>query len=163
MFQRIQSVFLILAILISFAVFFFPLATFSVVGHTFDIFITGVKNLDADSPLDFKINMIFHLVIWIVIIIAIIATLFLYKNRLLQMKLNRFILMLNIIFIVLVFMFTDNIKKQFVKTLTIDYESVEVTFGTATIIPLVVLVLIFLAGKFIKKDEMLVRSADRLR
>lgn len=163
MIQRIQSLFLIFAVLSSVMVFFFPLAHFSVVGFSFDLFITGVKNMVADSPLDFEVNMILHLVVLIFLIALSVITIFLYKNRVLQMRLCRFGMMLNVVLVVLIFMFSDTVKKSFVSDLNLHAEEVAVSFGPGSILPLVALVFLFLASKFIKKDEDLVRAADRLR
>ncbi len=163
MLQRIQTLFLLLALLTSAVIFFLPLAHFSVVGFSFDLYISGVRNLKADAPLDFEVNMILHITVLIALIVLSGLTIFLYKNRPLQMKLCRFGMMLNIVFIVLIFMFSDTVKKGFLSTLSLYDGDVAVQFGPGSIMPLIALIFLFLANKFIKKDEMLVRAADRLR
>ena len=122
MIQRIQSLFLLLAALIGITVFFFPIYFLSVKGFSYDIFMTSVKNVHADIPPSFKINMVFPLVIIIVLIIISICTIFLYKKRTLQMKLCRFGLITNIVFVVLIFMFADSIKSKFVAELFLKPE-----------------------------------------
>jgi len=163
MLQRIQTVFLAIAALLCISMFFLPLASFSVGGINFDMYVYGIRNLTENVFLDFKINMILHLVLNIVITFFLILIIFLYKNRVLQIRLSRFCLMLNIVFISIIFLFADIIKKSFVKSIGIGPEEILVKFGMGSIIPLLILVFILLGIKFISKDENLVRSANRLR
>jgi len=163
MIQRIQSLFLILIAILGIAIFFFPLVHFSVVSYTFDLFITGIKNLDTANPFSFSINMVFHLIILIALIITAIGTIFLYKRRDLQIKLCKFGMMLNIVFVFLIYMFADSIKSKFVAKVVMVPEFVMVNFKVGSFLPLIMLVLFFLAIRFIKKDDELIKSADRLR
>ena len=163
MIQRIQSVFLILIAMIGISIFFLPLVHFSVVTYSFDIFVTGIKNLDSANPFSFSISMMFHMIILIVLILTAIGTIFLYKRRDLQIKLCKFGMMVNIVFVFLIYMFADNIKSKFVAKLALVPEFVVVNFKIGSILPLIMLVLFILAIRFIKKDDELVKSADRLR
>jgi len=163
MLQRIQTVFLILAALLGISIFLFPLTTFTVKDCTFDIFITGCKNIASACPYVFQIKTYFHMIILILIILLCISTIFLYKKRNLQMRLCRFVIMSNIVFVFLVFMFADTIKNRFIKDYGILPDDITASFKLGSIIPLVMIVLLFLANHFIKKDENLIKSADRLR
>ncbi len=162
MIQRIQTLFLILAVLSSAAIFFLPLAHFSASTFSFDLFITGVKTVEGTSPIDE--NMLLHMGILVVLILLSIIAISLYKNRPLQMKLCRFGMMLNIVFIVLIFMFSDVIKKKIMEaSMTSFMDGVIVQFGPGSIMPLITLIFLLLANRFINKDERLIRAADRLR
>lgn len=163
MIQRIQTVFLAVAALLGIAVFLFPLASFSVKGFTFDLFVTGYKNLSPDCPFVFKINTIFHLIFLVVLILLSVSIIFLYKRRDLQMRLCRFGMMASMVFVFLIFMFADTIKNRFVKDFGVVENDILVKFGIGSILPLVMIVMFFLANRFIKKDDNLVKSADRLR
>jgi len=163
MLQRIQSVFLSLAVLLGLALFLFPLASFGIKDCSFDLFITGTRHLNADCPFVFEIKTILHLVIHIALIAISLVTLLLYKNRPLQMRLCRIGIMGNVVFVFLIFMFSDTIKKSFVSGYGVQADNIFVNFKLGSILPLVVIVLYFLANRFIKKDELLVKSADRLR
>lgn len=163
MLQRIQSIFLALATVLGLAVFFFPLASIGIKDCTFDLFITGARHISTDCPYVFEIKTILHLIIHIALIAISLITLFLYKNRPLQMRLCRIGIMGNVVFVFLIFMFSDTIKKSFVSGYGVNADSVFVDFKLGSVLPLVIIVLYFLANWFIKKDERLVKSADRLR
>ena len=163
MIQRIQSLFLLLAALIGITVIFFPIYYLSVNGFAYDIYMTSIKNLHADIPPTFKINMVFHFIILISLIIISVGSIFFYKKRVLQMRLCRFGLIVNIVFVILLFMFADTIKNKFITELFLKPEQITIAFKAGSILPLIMVVLFFLAGLFIGKDEKLIRSADRLR
>lgn len=163
MIQRIQTVFLALATLVGIAVFFFPLAAFSVKGFTFDLFITGYKNMSPDMPYVFKIGTVFHMIYLIVLILLNIGIILLYKKRYLQLRLCRFNMMAILVFVFLIFMYADIIKDRFVSDFGIVEQDILVSFRVGSVLPLIMVVLVFLASRYIKKDEDLVKSADRLR
>ena len=85
-------------------------------------------------------------------IISIVA-IFLYKNRQLQAVINRLNLMLNLILLG-VFVY---------RALTMSGATAVAEKGIGMFIPILSIVLIVLANKAIRKDEQLVKSADRLR
>ncbi len=85
-------------------------------------------------------------------IISIVA-IFLYKNRQLQTVINRLNLMLNLILLG-VFVY---------RALTMSGATAVAEKGIGMFIPILSIVLIVLANKAIRKDEQLVKSADRLR
>jgi len=163
MLQRIQTVFLILATLLGIAVFLFPLTSFTIKDCTFDLFITGCKNIDAACPYVFQIKTYFHMIILIAVILLCIGTIFLYKKRTLQMRLCRFVIMADVVFIFLIFMFADTIKNRFIKDYGILPDDIIIDFKFGSIIPIIMIVFLFLANRYIKKDENLIKSADRLR
>ncbi|OPZ97571.1 MAG: hypothetical protein BWY70_01458 [Bacteroidetes bacterium ADurb.Bin408] len=163
MFQRIQSIFLALAAALGIAVFFFPLVSIAIKDCSFDLYITGTKHLNTDCPYVFEIKTILHLIIHIALIALSLITLLLFKNRPLQMRLCRIGIMANVVFVFLVFMFSDTIKKSFIAGYGVQADSIVFNFKLGSVLPLIVIVLYFLANRFIKKDELLVKSADRLR
>jgi len=171
MLQRIQTLFLVLAAIVSIVVFFLPLATFSVSGQSltagsffyeFDIFILGVKNMQGTYPENISgiVNMLMYIILLAAIVILTVSTIFAYKNRVLQMKLCRFNLILNIVFVVLILYLPGTLEQ---KLTTMQVDLVLVNYKVGVFLQLAVVVLVFLANKFIKKDENLVRAADRLR
>lgn len=81
-----------------------------------------------------------------------LATIFGYKNRRTQVVMNR----LNII---LTFVLIGLIMAGFLG----EPEHVEANIGMGMIMPLMNVVFLVLANRGIQKDELLVRSADRLR
>lgn len=152
MIQRIQSVFLLLVALCMLTTLFFPvwssgdMETSSFISLTpWDLRINGdVKNFPYAFIGILAVNSI---------IVAIIE-LFQYKKRLLQMKLGA----LNSLFMA----GTMILSVVFYNQLTDEY-SVEGDFGLALFLPAAAMIFNVLANRFIRKDEKLVRSADRIR
>ena len=150
MIQRIQSVYLLLIFIGSVCIFFFPLANY--VDYQFSIL--GAEKLVSEPLLILKLNTI--PLIGIISIIGSLSfiTIFSYKKRALQIKLTRLILFLNVIFIAIIFIYTDIIEKKIHNTSQ---------YSLGSYIPLVTLILAFLTVRAIRKDEELIKSADRLR
>jgi amino acid permease len=89
-----------------------------------------------------------------IILILSLVTIFLYKKRKQQMKLASLLLVLSALLIGNLFVF------HFVK----DQSSADVVnYKIASFFPIINCILAFAARHFIKKDEELVRSADRIR
>jgi hypothetical protein len=91
------------------------------------------------------------------ILIGIIAvlhlvTIFLYKKRILQIRILAFTIILMLGLFGLFFYFTYA-----------SFEEVKVAFKVAVALPLVCVILDWLAIRAIGKDEALVRSLDRIR
>lgn len=160
MLQRIQSVFMFVVVLSGILLFLFPLAAyFSELGY-YKFYLFTIKDMVHDpfgqstSPL-FSLWFTMPLLVLQVAIVALATvTIFKFKSRLLQIKLNRLNIFLNVILVGGIFMFS---------TLIEDTVSARPDYGIANILPLISIIALFLANNFIRKDERLVRSADRLR
>ncbi len=157
MIQRIQTIFLILALISGALLFYFPLAQFY---HEFfgnyKLFVTELKSMDPDP----KITTSFWFVspLWLMAgatVILSLVSIFLYKNRLSQLRLVSFNILLNISLVVLVFIiYSDKITKL---------TQIEPSYQIGIFLPLISVVFLVLANRFIRKDETLVKSTDRLR
>lgn len=94
-------------------------------------------------------------------IIALVA-IFLYKNRILQMRVVAVGFLLNVIYVFLLFFWAvDGYGKTFAQAL--GGSGLEVSWFVGAYAPLASIVLLILAHRGIKKDEAKVRAADRLR
>lgn len=82
-----------------------------------------------------------------------LGTLFLFKNRKLQMRLNSLNIILNILLI--------GYLAYSVSTLPGGFSDSEK--GIGLLVPFISIVLLFIANRFIQKDEKLVKSVDRFR
>jgi glucan phosphoethanolaminetransferase (alkaline phosphatase superfamily) len=162
MLQRIQSVFMFLAIISGVLIFFFPIATYYAETSYLKYFIYMINDLAKEPFPDMKsphtaYSAIFTLpvsILQVAIIGLLFLTIFKYRSRTLQMKLNRLNVFLNVILIGGIFFASYQLE-------TITGTTAE--YGAGAVFPLVAIVLVFIANYHIKKDEKLVRSADRLR
>jgi hypothetical protein len=146
MIQRIQTIFLVLAAAGIFSVFALPFATTPEAIPTSQFFV------DADYDVQD------HVVMLILFVLAGLLTsgaIFLFNNRPLQTKVTLFGLIANILALVATAVLYLKFSSD---TGTVDPED-----GFGFYLPVAGLIFSFLAMRFIKKDEKLVRSADRLR
>ena len=143
MVQRIQSVYLLLVAALSAALFFVTIYSVETAGTA------------APAVQEFKVpsNTIYLILNSIAGLMALV-TIFLYKNRSMQIRLSNLNMLIICIFIGTVFYFADHSKA--------DASSL-VHYSIGCYFPLIQLVFTFLAMRAIRKDEALVRSADRLR
>ncbi len=157
MIQRIQTIFLVLALISGALVFYFPLADFyhELYGN-YKLFATELKSMDPDPKMTTSIW--FNSPLWLTAGASLILTLtsiFLYKNRRTQLRLVAFNILLNVSFVVLVFIiYSSKITKL---------TQIEPSYQLGIFFPLISLVFLILANRFIRKDEELVKSTDRLR
>ncbi len=154
MIQRIQTIYLMLAVAAIAAMPFLPLA--EIKGYS-DEFILDAKGI-------YKINGEYlqsAIAISLLIALEIFFTLFIvfqYKKRNRQMMLGKLNLLILTILIAVVFFYAD-----YAKTLTGLPKDTLVNYQFACILPVISIILNYLAIRAIKKDEDLVRAADRLR
>ncbi len=156
MIQRIQTVFLLLVIIVQAALFFTPLAIFISDMSYYKLFLTEMKNMTPDTNMDMSRMIAMPLTIMNSVIIIIAGlSIFKFKNRVLQMRLNRFNILLIIILVVgILFGYPQWMVNKAGAVVTYDY---------GAYLPLISIIFLFLANIYINKDEKLVRSADRLR
>jgi hypothetical protein len=143
MIQRIQTIYLFLAAVISGGlIFIFNLwNTLKEQIFVLDLFSKELLTLKV-IPFMFIASSILSLV-----------TIFLYKDRKLQFVIGRIIILINLILLGLLIYLS----------LTLSGETIVSEKGIGMFLPILVVLLIVLANKAIKKDEDLVKSVDRLR
>lgn len=137
--QRIQSIYLLIAAVLGAALFAFPFATAPVQQE--GMLVDGAFDVNDHTGL---------IVLTVLVIILSFVTIFLYNNRVLQMNLGK----LNIVLLLGLIGLAGYVFSTI---------SVATSLGLGLVVPILVLILVFLANKNIQKDEKLVRSADRLR
>jgi len=156
MIQRKQTLFLILAALCGVALFFFPLVSFYSELSAFKLYVYDFRNMDPSSDITFGFMTVLPLVVISATIIFLsIFTILKYKNRILQVKLVRFNMLLTIFFVAGVFFLYPLLAEEHI--------SADPEFGMGVYFPIGILLFLYLANIFILKDEKLVRSLDRLR
>ena len=155
MIQRIQTLFLFLVFLIILACFFFPVASF-----WGDLYIVKLGVLGVEEQ--FQYDAVWPNTILLPVVLGLIGflsfvTIFLYKRRMVQMRLIRFALLLNIVYLALVFFYYVPELESITQT-NADYIT-----EPGVYLSIVSVLFLILALRFIRKDEKLIRSADRLR
>ena len=155
MIQRIQSVYLFLVLDFTLLFLFFPLGSIDTGTDSFVIKTWGVSPDSEQIIGDYNnlLGFISLVMAFIVMILTVYITLQ-FKNRVLQIKLGKINILIHMIMVVSAFFYLDTLKKGI---------EVFFSYGVAIIFPLLSMILILMANRAIKKDEELVRSADRLR
>ena len=137
MIQRIQTIYLILALLVTGVLpYLFPLWTMS-----------------DGSEIYFMSNMLYTVLFGLSTTLSLLCILF-YKKRQNQFVMNRLNILLNLILLGLFVYYSLNLSGG---TVMVSEK------GIGMFLPIVAIVLLVLANKAIKKDEDLVKSVDRLR
>ncbi len=149
MIQRIQTLWLLLASVAAVFMFFFPVAELndsnSIMIYTYEtISIGGIDGLLQSG----------YVLAGLIGIIAVLSfiTIFLFKNRTLQMRLCTFISLLDIFTVILIVVFSVN-----------QSENPVITIGLSAILPFVIFILILMARRAVRRDDLLVKAADRIR
>ena len=151
MIQRIQSLYLFLAAVALGLVFFFPLANLS---NTQDLIIFNLSGFSKFSVLE-KVTTLPLMILNAITILLTLDVIREYKKRPLQIRLIRAALMLNLIFIALLyFVYCDHLANMI--KMTVNYE-------IGSVFPLIALIFHVLAMYAINKDERLIKSIDRIR
>jgi hypothetical protein len=154
MIQRIQSIYLFLVALTTSLIYVFPFAEYVKDDQRYNMNIFGLINLSTSEKI---FSIIPVLIIVNITIIVAIASLFMFKNRILQLKLGRLNIFLFLILLGVIFYYSDNAVEALGK------DNVVIFYQLGAMLPIASILFTFLANKAIRKDEELVRSADRIR
>jgi hypothetical protein len=155
MLQRIQSVYLLLVFL--FAVLFavLPLAHFSGDEPMFSLKLITSNSFFNETAFSPVWTVWVLIIVWATNLLITVFMTFQYRKRLVQIKLGKLNMLLHVGLILVTFFFLDGLRNQL--------DSIELTYGAGVLFPVISLIFILMAIKAIKKDEALVRSADRIR
>lgn len=164
MIQRIQTLFLLIAFIATILLFFFPVASITeftqvqseaLATDYYELGVTGfIDPSPASIPQLSKYVFIPLIIIVVMELILIGFTIFRYKNRLHQLKLVKMGVFLNIILVAGIFL---NYPKLFIDS------QIEIEPGMGAYFPLISLIFLVMAYRYILKDEKLIKSVDRLR
>lgn len=158
MIQRVQSIYLALASIAGALTFFLPFAHFyandaEVVEYAmFGVFNVQSQVVEMTGPFAFP-AWVFGAQAALVPLLAI----FMFRNRIAQLRIVRLSFLLNLGFVVYLFFAIDAINVELFK------DSLSVLYHAGFYMPVIGIVFCFLAVRGIKSDEALVKSLDRIR
>ena len=164
MIQRIQSLYLVGATILLLFLFFSPLATFLVGEQVFSFGIMGFSTQSENTESIYITTWPLLVLVTLIILISIVA-IFLYKRRMVQIRLCIFNFVALIGLVGLMAYFVYQVRDAFGTSAqnTPQATAVVCQYSYVDIFPLVAAILTFLAIRRIASDEALVRSTDRLR
>lgn len=154
MWQRIQSLYLGLAIILNLLIHVFSIATIEASGQHYEFTLWGLLSAETSEILYSSYPLLGLNLISVLLSLVII---FMFKKRQLQIKLSQLNLFIQMGFVAALFFLVD----AAIESLNLTDSAVNYELGA--FISLVPLLFIYLAIRSIKKDEALVRAADRIR
>ncbi len=152
MIQRIQTLYLLGALILMTLMFFFPLAELVDSSNLFFFTYRGIPSLTEGEPMLFEAYPI--AILLLLIVLNSLFTIFSYKKRMRQIRLTVFNIFCMLGVVGLVYY---NVNSQLEPMQAIANYSIINAF------PLVSVVLSYLAIRHIGKDEAMIRSMDRIR
>ncbi len=152
MIQRIQSVYLLVATFLLASVFAYPYA--ELLSADGQLFIFNFNGLSIENQDELYFLTVPPIILLVITTLISFTSIFLYKKRIFQMRMNSFNIILMIGYLGLNYYYIQNFSKQL--------DGV-VSYQITAIFPFVAAVLTFLAIRAIGKDEALIRSMDRIR
>lgn len=147
MIQRIQSVYLLISAILIGLLFLLPFAEIAKDGA---IYLFNFKGVLLDGAV--KTNGLVIPVLLVMIIVLNVLAIFSYSNRGKQVKLVWGVILMLVILLVAFVYFTY-----------LAYSGAQIGFKLGAVLPLIAIVLDYLAIRSINKDEALIRSIDRIR
>ncbi len=162
MIQRIQSIFLLIAAIIPIVLLFLPIGYV----NTTDVqYLYNTLVLKVNVPDGVAVIRLYYVALCLVLCSAVsFIALFSYKNRVRQtqiISINMIVYLVTLM--VMLWVCPDIVFKKFFLTMNQNYEFEFAHKALMLILIFVEAICLFLANRFIKKDEELVRAADRLR
>ncbi len=154
MLQRIQSLYLLIVLILCSLNAFLPIAEFASSTEVYQLGISGLKQIITDSePVTIEHVWVMAIILIIIPLISLI-TVNLFKRRMLQIRLTVFNSLLMLGYYGLFFYFRYYFITKY---------NCEAFFTWTIILPLISIILNYLAIRAIGKDEALVQSLNRIR
>lgn len=153
MIQRIQTIFLLIATVLYGLLIFMPFVTFSTLQG--DIYTFNSLGIESSGEVPLQISTIPLFAFIVVITILYVLAIFMYKNRVTQMRICVFNMLLIVGMHGLYMFFLSVLKK--------NIQIINATYHIYAVFPIIALILTYLAFRAIRKDELLVKSYDRIR
>jgi hypothetical protein len=152
MLQRSQTLFLLGAFVLSLLLLTGPLARFTLEGSEFVLKHSGLMNSEDQKEAVATLPLT---IFFAVLALLAFLNIFLYKNRGLQMRISVFLMLLNAGAVGMMFYYVAVAKNQLEGAITVHQ--------WRFIVPPVCIILLYLAFRRIRRDELLVKAYDRIR
>lgn len=152
MLQRIQTVYLLVVAILMGSMFFYPYAELLAADN--QVFAYYFNGLFIEGNKSAYFLTIPPAILLSIITLVSIVTIFLYKKRILQIRLSAINLMLMLGY--------SGLNYYYIKSFSSQLTGV-ISYNLIVIFPLISAVLTYLAIRAIGKDEALLRSLDRIR
>ncbi len=154
MIQRIQTLYLLIASVLVGLSLFLPLAYFGGVNQFYELYALGLRSVDGADAY----STIYMFVLFAISAVLPFVTIFLFKNRMLQVRLCAMEVVLLIGANVMMGIYFFLSYRVFS-----DLEISTQGFKPALMLPFASILFVVLAARAIFKDELLIRSVDRIR
>jgi len=151
MWQRIQTLYLFLAILLNVSLFMFDFAEIKIEDNEHPYGMFGLEGQETYSTVILAVITSVNILLSFIVIM-------LFKKRQLQIKLSQLNLFTQAALVAAVFFLIDEGSKSLGL-----HDSLIIEYSTGTFLSLLPMLFIYLGIRSIKKDEALIRAADRIR
>lgn len=160
MIQRLQTIYLTLALIVMSFSFYFSFASFNV---SEDLILSlNFNHLFLNNAITDDFHWNFPVSIFIIfILLSILSVIFLYKKMELQSRIGKLLYVLLLGYILFLYINSNNLVFYIEEFYQI--KEVELLYLYSFYAPIVAVTFVFLANKAIKKDITLLKSLDRLR
>jgi len=153
MIQRIQTLYLFISLILIMSLFFFPLSEIlSSEGQLYTFQFDGLHYIDHETV---YIQTIPPIILLSVIVAIGFVSIFLYKRRIVQMRISFFNMLLMLGYAGLSYFYITDFSKHL--------EAEAVNYQIVGAFPFISAIFTYLAIRAIGKDEALIRSIDRIR
>jgi uncharacterized membrane protein len=153
MIQRIQSLYLALVAMVYSSLFYLPINEMISGTHVLKLSIWGLFEITGDQE-ELITEAFPLLIITSISILIALVSIFLFKNRKLQMRLSNYNSILSVGMMGLMAFYVYQIATS---------NQTEIGFSIGLIVPVIALIFSVLAFRAIRKDELLIKSIDRIR
>ncbi len=160
MIQRIQSLYLLLSAILVGLVIVFPLVEFATYDNFARLSAFSLETAIGDGHWQLVSRLWALGILFSATALLNFVTIFLFKKRLLQIRLTHYSFIMKIAVVAVVVYFSFVIKND-IREYSPDFQGVKPCIGSLFVI--IAMVFDWLAIKAIRKDEALVRSIDRIR
>ena len=153
MIQRIQTLWLFLVFLMAALTMFFPLATFH--GANGELMKMGIFAVEGAGDIAVPNVSVIGVLVALLAVLGM-GNIFQFNNRKRQLKINMVAMLVNMGLVIAIFLLADKIA-------ALDDVLDKYDFEFAAYFPVASVLFLILANRNIRKDEALVKQADRIR